>query len=156
MSGMDLLEQELSESAKVRADLSGFDRTAGRKPPTNWGAARAKSKFDEQAVVSDQAGPQGGAQGGGAGPSLPFRIREVQMVPKALGSAPVFSIAKPQLKTDELSWEGGRSSGCNAQAKDAVWHYTWFSALPYAHHSCGLLARVDSLQHTLPFLEAAR
>mmetsp|Transcript_51871 Transcript_51871/g.124925 ORF Transcript_51871/g.124925 Transcript_51871/m.124925 type:complete len:99 (+) Transcript_51871:67-363(+) len=96
----DFLEQELAESAKARAELSGLDRASGRKPPGSWGAARAKSKFDERAVVGDQAGPQGGAQGGGAGPSLPFRIREAHMCPKALGSMPIFSVAKPQLKSE--------------------------------------------------------
>mmetsp|Transcript_2367 Transcript_2367/g.5308 ORF Transcript_2367/g.5308 Transcript_2367/m.5308 type:complete len:101 (-) Transcript_2367:160-462(-) len=100
MSGLDFLEQEIRESSKVRRELSQLDRSSGRKPPVEWGAARAKSRFEEQAATADEAGPQGGAQGGGAGPSLPFRIREVQMVPQALGSKPIFSIAKPQLKTE--------------------------------------------------------
>mmetsp|Transcript_1098 Transcript_1098/g.1330 ORF Transcript_1098/g.1330 Transcript_1098/m.1330 type:complete len:98 (-) Transcript_1098:161-454(-) len=97
MSGLDLLEQEIKESAK---DLSAFDRTAARKPPVQWGAARAQSRFEEGALTADKAGPQGGAQGGGAGPSLPFRIREAHMCPKALGSMPIFSVAKPQLKSE--------------------------------------------------------
>lgn len=47
--------------------------------------------------AADRAGPSGGG-GGGGGPSLPFRIREVQMIPKAIGTNPVFSVAKPRLK----------------------------------------------------------
>eukprot|EP00414_Alexandrium_minutum_P005068 CAMPEP_0113823298 /NCGR_PEP_ID=MMETSP0328-20130328/2672_1 /TAXON_ID=39455 /ORGANISM="Alexandrium minutum" /LENGTH=100 /DNA_ID=CAMNT_0000791237 /DNA_START=88 /DNA_END=390 /DNA_ORIENTATION=- /assembly_acc=CAM_ASM_000350 len=100
MSALDFLNDEVKEAAKLRADLSSLDREATRKPPASWGAARANSRFSETAVVADEAGPQGGAQGGGAGPSLPFRIREVQMVPKAIGSTPIFSVAKPQLKTE--------------------------------------------------------
>mmetsp|Transcript_6448 Transcript_6448/g.20721 ORF Transcript_6448/g.20721 Transcript_6448/m.20721 type:complete len:101 (+) Transcript_6448:57-359(+) len=100
MSGLDMLNDEIRESTKVRAELSSFDRTAARSPPAAWGAARAKSRFEEQSLAADEAGPQGGAQGGGAGPSLPFRIREVQMVPKAIGTTPIFSVAKPQLKTE--------------------------------------------------------
>eukprot|EP00408_Alexandrium_pacificum_P027464 CAMPEP_0171193238 /NCGR_PEP_ID=MMETSP0790-20130122/20277_1 /TAXON_ID=2925 /ORGANISM="Alexandrium catenella, Strain OF101" /LENGTH=99 /DNA_ID=CAMNT_0011658411 /DNA_START=69 /DNA_END=368 /DNA_ORIENTATION=+ len=99
MSALDFLNEEVQEASKLRAELSSLDRGATRRPPASWGAARASSRLDEAA--GDAAGPQGGAQAGGAGPSLPFRIREVQMVPQALGSKPIFSIAKPQLKTDQ-------------------------------------------------------
>mmetsp|Transcript_66393 Transcript_66393/g.149049 ORF Transcript_66393/g.149049 Transcript_66393/m.149049 type:complete len:99 (-) Transcript_66393:84-380(-) len=98
MPGFDFIEEEIREAS--RASLSNPDRSAARKPPAAWGAAKSKSHFEEEKLVADAAGPQGGAQGGGAGPSLPFRIREVQMVPQALGSKPIFSIAKPQLKTE--------------------------------------------------------
>mmetsp|Transcript_22982 Transcript_22982/g.54447 ORF Transcript_22982/g.54447 Transcript_22982/m.54447 type:complete len:102 (+) Transcript_22982:88-393(+) len=101
MSALDFLNEEVKEAAKARAELAGLDRAAGRRPPASWGAARAKSRFDEAACVADEAGPQGGGpQGGGAGPSLPFRIREAHMCPKALGSMPIFSVAKPQLKSE--------------------------------------------------------
>eukprot|EP00416_Gambierdiscus_australes_P032429 CAMPEP_0171091710 /NCGR_PEP_ID=MMETSP0766_2-20121228/34977_1 /TAXON_ID=439317 /ORGANISM="Gambierdiscus australes, Strain CAWD 149" /LENGTH=97 /DNA_ID=CAMNT_0011549859 /DNA_START=57 /DNA_END=350 /DNA_ORIENTATION=- len=97
MSSLDFIEEEVREAA----GLSQFDRSAQKKPPTTWGAARAKSTFESAARVADAAGPQGGAQGaGGAGPSLPFRIREVQMMPHSMGTKPIFSIAKPQLKTE--------------------------------------------------------
>mmetsp|Transcript_20403 Transcript_20403/g.27493 ORF Transcript_20403/g.27493 Transcript_20403/m.27493 type:complete len:98 (+) Transcript_20403:2-295(+) len=97
---MDLLDQEVREASKLRADLAALDRAGTKKPPASWGAARANSRFQEAASVADEAGPQGGAQGGGAGPSLPFRIREAHMCPKALGSMPIFSVAKPQLKSE--------------------------------------------------------
>mmetsp|Transcript_30328 Transcript_30328/g.68922 ORF Transcript_30328/g.68922 Transcript_30328/m.68922 type:complete len:105 (+) Transcript_30328:70-384(+) len=104
MSGFSFIDDEVSEVNKARNSLSGFDRSAARKPPAAWGAAKSKSVFEETAYVADAAGPQGGAQGGaqggGSGPSLPFRIREIQMVPKAVGTQPVFCISKPQLKTE--------------------------------------------------------
>mmetsp|Transcript_15064 Transcript_15064/g.35287 ORF Transcript_15064/g.35287 Transcript_15064/m.35287 type:complete len:98 (-) Transcript_15064:83-376(-) len=97
MSGFSFLDEEVKEAS----GLSEFDRSAAKKPPAAWGAAKAKSAFAGAARVSDEAGPQGGAQGaGGAGPSLPFRIREVQMMPHAMQTKPIFSIAKPQLKTE--------------------------------------------------------
>mmetsp|Transcript_35387 Transcript_35387/g.110055 ORF Transcript_35387/g.110055 Transcript_35387/m.110055 type:complete len:101 (-) Transcript_35387:234-536(-) len=100
MSGFDFLDDEVKEASKARSDLARFDRMALKKPPAEWGAARAKSRFEDATYVGDEAGPQGGGGMAGGGPSLPFRIREVQMVPKAIGTAPIFSIAKPQLKTE--------------------------------------------------------
>mmetsp|Transcript_79688 Transcript_79688/g.204998 ORF Transcript_79688/g.204998 Transcript_79688/m.204998 type:complete len:91 (+) Transcript_79688:119-391(+) len=89
MSGFGFLDDELNEA-------SGSLATKGdRKPPTNWGAAKSKSRFEDSQQVADYAG---GGGGGGGGPSLPFRIREVQIVPKAIGTTPVFAVAKPRLK----------------------------------------------------------
>mmetsp|Transcript_57805 Transcript_57805/g.179337 ORF Transcript_57805/g.179337 Transcript_57805/m.179337 type:complete len:99 (+) Transcript_57805:82-378(+) len=98
MSGFDFIEDEVREAAK--ASLADPSRGPARKPPAGWGAARSKSRFEDEAHVAERAGPQGGGGMAGGGPSLPFRIREVQMVPKAIGTAPIFSIAKPQLKTE--------------------------------------------------------
>merc|ERR1719210_1082930 len=97
MSRFDFLDDEVNEAKQGSANISKFDRSFTRKPPTSWGAAQSKSRFEDDTVVGDQAGPNGGG-GGGGGPSLPFRIREVLIIPKAIGTAPVFSVAKPKVK----------------------------------------------------------
>mmetsp|Transcript_110955 Transcript_110955/g.357948 ORF Transcript_110955/g.357948 Transcript_110955/m.357948 type:complete len:99 (+) Transcript_110955:84-380(+) len=96
MSGFSFLDDELHEAAGVGASAAA---ASGKRPPAQWSAARTKSRFEEDSMhsVADRAGPAGGG-GGGGGPSLPFRIREVQIVPKAIGTNPVFAVSKPRLK----------------------------------------------------------
>merc|ERR1719499_1090359 len=99
MSGFGFLDEEINEAAagagtgRPAAGGSGAGGAARRQPPSQWSAARTKSQFEDQLHVADRAGPSGG--GGGGGPSLPFRIREVQIIPKAIGTQPVFAVAKP-------------------------------------------------------------
>ncbi|CAE8589303.1 unnamed protein product, partial [Polarella glacialis] len=93
MTTFDFLHDEVEASDS----LSRFDRTSAKKPPVEWSAAKTKSRFEEQTVhLADRAGAGAGG-GGGGGPSLPFRIREVKLVPRSIGSEPVFSIAKPRM-----------------------------------------------------------
>ncbi|CAJ1410850.1 unnamed protein product [Effrenium voratum] len=97
MSSFNFLDDEVSEVERANKDLAQLDRTAAKKPPAQWSAARTKSTFEEQSMVGDRAGAQGGGGGGGGGPSLPFRIREVKLFPRSIGAEPVFSIAKPRM-----------------------------------------------------------
>eukprot|EP00441_Pelagodinium_beii_P024561 CAMPEP_0197662396 /NCGR_PEP_ID=MMETSP1338-20131121/53245_1 /TAXON_ID=43686 ORGANISM="Pelagodinium beii, Strain RCC1491" /NCGR_SAMPLE_ID=MMETSP1338 /ASSEMBLY_ACC=CAM_ASM_000754 /LENGTH=94 /DNA_ID=CAMNT_0043240235 /DNA_START=63 /DNA_END=347 /DNA_ORIENTATION=+ len=90
MSSFAFIDEEVNEVERASKDLSRFDRGSSRNPPAEWSAARTKSSFE------DRAAAQGGGGGGGGGPSLPFRIREVKLFPKSIGSDPVFSIAKPR------------------------------------------------------------
>eukprot|EP00441_Pelagodinium_beii_P018194 CAMPEP_0197663902 /NCGR_PEP_ID=MMETSP1338-20131121/58313_1 /TAXON_ID=43686 ORGANISM="Pelagodinium beii, Strain RCC1491" /NCGR_SAMPLE_ID=MMETSP1338 /ASSEMBLY_ACC=CAM_ASM_000754 /LENGTH=83 /DNA_ID=CAMNT_0043242431 /DNA_START=69 /DNA_END=317 /DNA_ORIENTATION=+ len=83
MASFDFLDAEANEAA---GSIS-LDRSATRRAPAEWSAASRTSQVDRAAV-----GSAGGGSGGG--PSLPFRIREVQLYPKSIGSDPVFSIAK--------------------------------------------------------------
>ncbi|CAE8597471.1 unnamed protein product, partial [Polarella glacialis] len=91
MSRYDFLEAELGEAPAA----SGSE--VGRKPPAQWSAAKTSSRFDESRAMGDRSQGGGGGGGGGGGPSLPFRIREVKLVPRSIGSDPVFSIAKPRM-----------------------------------------------------------
>mmetsp|Transcript_91536 Transcript_91536/g.186320 ORF Transcript_91536/g.186320 Transcript_91536/m.186320 type:complete len:92 (+) Transcript_91536:65-340(+) len=62
---------------------------AGRKKtaPAGW-----KPNQQEKHAVRDYAGEGGG----GGGPSLPFRIKELQILPKALGATPAMGMAHPR------------------------------------------------------------
>mmetsp|Transcript_93229 Transcript_93229/g.268447 ORF Transcript_93229/g.268447 Transcript_93229/m.268447 type:complete len:99 (+) Transcript_93229:77-373(+) len=97
MSGFGFLDDELKEAASSTGRNVAMSGTAQRRPPAQWSAARTGSQFQDQLHLSDRAGPGAGG-GGGGGPSLPFRIKEVQIIPKAIGNQPVFAVCKPRLK----------------------------------------------------------
>mmetsp|Transcript_48072 Transcript_48072/g.140085 ORF Transcript_48072/g.140085 Transcript_48072/m.140085 type:complete len:100 (-) Transcript_48072:200-499(-) len=98
MSGFGFLDDELKEAAGGGGSRGAAPAgVAQRRPPVHWSAAKTGSQFQDQLHLADSAGPGAGG-GGGGGPSLPFRIKEVQIIPKAIGNQPVFAVCKPRLK----------------------------------------------------------
>mmetsp|Transcript_35029 Transcript_35029/g.52719 ORF Transcript_35029/g.52719 Transcript_35029/m.52719 type:complete len:90 (+) Transcript_35029:107-376(+) len=84
--------QNILDEVEAGASLTA---SSASRPPAQWSAAGSSRRYeeDQKQVVDRSAGG-----GGGGGPSLPFRIREVQIVPRAIGNQPVFSVSKPRIK----------------------------------------------------------
>mmetsp|Transcript_74337 Transcript_74337/g.210371 ORF Transcript_74337/g.210371 Transcript_74337/m.210371 type:complete len:122 (-) Transcript_74337:38-403(-) len=99
-----LFSDGADEPSNVASELSSYDRSDSRQPPTGWSAGASKAGFQSgrlgtqgwKDLSAGQAGPQGGAQGGSMGPALPFRIKETMYLPKASGSSPIFTLARPR------------------------------------------------------------
>eukprot|EP00427_Karlodinium_veneficum_P042280 CAMPEP_0169265758 /NCGR_PEP_ID=MMETSP1016-20121227/45961_1 /TAXON_ID=342587 /ORGANISM="Karlodinium micrum, Strain CCMP2283" /LENGTH=105 /DNA_ID=CAMNT_0009349471 /DNA_START=40 /DNA_END=357 /DNA_ORIENTATION=+ len=98
---MDFNFEDLGLSNAGTSNLS-----VSSKPPAGFSAARSASRFTENMMSMAQrqgiadyagaggAGVGGGVGGGGEGPSLPFRIKKVNLRPTPLGMEPVFSCAR--------------------------------------------------------------
>merc|ERR1712146_521238 len=94
-------------------DVAARTSMASSKPPIGYSAARSATRFNQdlfaiaqrQGVVDNAgaggAGAGGGVGGGGEGPSLPFRIKKVNLRPTPLGMEPVFSCARMRGPDDQ-------------------------------------------------------